>query len=117
MGVPAMLIDIINYVEDHQMKITSLLGIVTAATNVPYEVVQKFCQTVPSIKKVYIVYGATETSPIITTPMPGDPLMSTLDNVGIPLDFCEVKIVDKKSGDVVKIGEKGENIINCIINC
>lgn len=107
MGVPAMLIDIINYVEDKNVKITSLKSIITAATNVPYEVVQKFCKTVPSVEKVQIVYGATETSPIITTPMPGDRLVDTLDNVGTPLDFAEVKIVDKESGDVVRIGEKG----------
>ncbi|XP_074593709.1 putative acyl-CoA synthetase YngI [Brevipalpus obovatus] len=108
MGVPAMLIDIINYVEDHGLKITTLRGVITAATTVPFEVVQKFCKVIPSIETIQIVYGATETSPIITTPVPGDRLASTLDNVGIPLDFAEVKIVDKVSGDIVKIGETGE---------
>ena len=114
-GVPTMLIDIINYVEDNKIKIETLKSIVVAAATVPFEVVNKFTKIVKSLEKVEIVYGTTETSPIISTPMPGEKIINTLDNVGVPLDFVEVKIVDKESGDIVKIGEKGYKFLNIII--
>ncbi|RWS20588.1 AMP-binding protein-like protein, partial [Leptotrombidium deliense] len=107
MGVPAMLIDIMNYVEDNNIQIKSLMGVITAATTVPFDVVQRFSSLIPSIQKIDIVYGATETSPIITSPLPESKLEDTLDNVGLPLDFAEVKLIDRETKQIVKIGEKG----------
>lgn len=34
--------------------------------------------------------------------------MDNLDNVGVPLDFAEVKLVNKDTKQIVKIGEEGE---------
>lgn len=41
-------------------------------------------------------------------PYPGDSPEVTMDNVGAPMDMTEVKIVDRKTGDLVKLGEQGE---------
>lgn len=107
-AVPAMLIDIMNHVEDNEILIQNLYSVVTAATTVPLEVVQRFSKIIPSIKDIQIVYGATESSPIITSPILGSKMLENLDNVGVPLDFAEVKLVDKDTKEVVKIGEEGE---------
>ena len=40
-------------------------------------------------------------------PHRGDKPDKTKDNVGTPLELTEVKIVDRKSGNVTKIGEQG----------
>ena len=92
-GVPAMLIDIMNHIEDNEIIVNDLHSVVTAATTVPLEVVQRFAKVVPSINDIQIVYGATESSPIITSPLLGSKMMENLDNVGVPLDFAEVKLV------------------------
>ncbi|XP_074593246.1 medium-chain acyl-CoA ligase ACSF2, mitochondrial-like [Brevipalpus obovatus] len=107
MSVPAMLIDLIKYVEDHELKIPNLRGIITTACAVPNGVIQKLCKVLPDIETVHIVYGTSETI-IITTPKPNDCMENILDNVGIPLDHTEVKIIDRTSGNIVKIGETGE---------
>ena len=107
-GVPAMLIDIMNELQKSAKKeifLPSLKHVVTAATSVPFEVVNNFRSLVP-INTVSIVYGATETSPIITTPYPSDEITKRLDNVGIALDFVEIKIV--KNQRIVAIGEEGK---------
>lgn len=43
----------------------------------------------------------------MTMPHPGDSPEVTMDNVGAPLDMTEVKIVDRKTGNLVKLGEQG----------
>lgn len=53
-GVPAMLIDIMNHVEDNEIIINDLYGVVTAATTVPYDVVQRFSKILPSVNDIQI---------------------------------------------------------------
>jgi len=112
MAVPVMISSIITYLEANDCstlpaQIDCLKGIVTAGANVPEELVTNLVKVVTSIEKVFIVYGATETGPLITVPKPNETLEKSLDNVGAALDFVQVKIVDTKSGDIVKIGQKG----------
>lgn len=107
-AVPAMLTDIVNYIEDNEIVINSLYGILTAATTVSVNVVERCKKVIKSISDIQIVYGATESSPIITSPLLGSKLEDNLDNVGVPLDFAEVKLVNKNTKEVVKIGEEGE---------
>lgn len=107
LAVSSMLIDLIKYVEENEIRITSLRGILTTALAVPREVAQKVRKVIPGIETVHIVYGASETLSI-TMPLRRDSVKNTLDNVGMPLDFAEVKIVDMHTGDIVKIGQTGE---------
>lgn len=37
----------------------------------------------------------------------GDEPNKTIDNVGAPLDFVQIKLIDPKTRNVVKIGEQG----------
>lgn len=102
-----MLIDLIKYVVDHNLKIPNLRAVITTACAVPKGVIRKLCKVSPEIETVHIVYGTSETI-IITTPKPGECLDNIVDNVGIPLDYTEIKIIDRTSGHIVKIGETGE---------
>ena len=43
----------------------------------------------------------------MTMPHRGDLPEQTMDNVGAPLDLTEVKIVDRKTGHLMPIGEQG----------
>lgn len=57
----------------------------------------------------------------MSMPHPDDLPEQTIDNVGKPLDFVQLKIVDPKTNLIVKLGEEGElwcrghNVINLII--
>ncbi|XP_015788945.1 acyl-CoA synthetase family member 2, mitochondrial [Tetranychus urticae] len=109
LSVPAMMIDILDYLDKNKhLSITSLTHVLAAATLVPYQVAEKMSKVVNSLKTIDIAYGATEASPGITVPISSDSLYDKLDNVGLPLDHVEVKIIDQVSGEMVKIGEKGE---------
>jgi len=57
---------------------------------------------------VGIVFGQTETSPVITQTLPDDPFERKAATVGIPLPHTELKIINAATGDIVPVGECGE---------
>jgi fatty-acyl-CoA synthase len=57
---------------------------------------------------VGIVFGQTETSPIITQTLPDDPFECKAATCGVPLAHTEVKIAHPTTGDIVHCGERGE---------
>ena len=65
-------------------------------------------ERVPNAKQFLIRYGSTETGGCMTMPHPDDPPSATIDNVGKPLDLVQIKLVDPKSGLLVRLGEQGE---------
>lgn len=108
MIVPAMTVDIINLVEKSQQQLPSLKGVITGSAPTPLEVALNFPRKVPSLKQFMIRFGSTETGGCMSMPLEGDPPGKSADNVGAPLDLTEMKIVDTKTGAVVKIGQSGE---------
>jgi fatty-acyl-CoA synthase len=58
--------------------------------------------------RLSIVFGTTETSPIITATGPDDPDEIRTSTLGAPLPHTEVRIADPLSGDPVPIGAMGE---------
>ncbi|KAM7300320.1 putative acyl-CoA synthetase [Ixodes scapularis] len=56
---------------------------------------------------LYIVYGASETSPVITCTNPGEPTDRWIRTLGTPLDHVEVKVVDAE-GRMVPWNMRGE---------
>lgn len=108
MIVPAMTVDILNLLENSGQQLPSLEGVVTGSAPTPLEVAQNFPKKVPSVKQFMIRFGSTETGGCMSMPLEGDPPTKTVDNVGAPLDLTEMKVVNTKTGDVVKIGEAGE---------
>src|SRR6266536_1804939 len=57
---------------------------------------------------VSIVFGQTETSPLITQTLPDDPFERKAATVGIPLPHTEVKIIHPATADIVPCRERGE---------
>lgn len=110
-GVPAMLIDLVGQVESKRASLNTLRYVITAATTVPLDLVQRTARLLPNLKSIQIVYGATELSPIVTAPPLIAAMQDNLDNVGAPLDFTEVKLIHPHSKRIVKIGEQGKTHI------
>jgi len=44
----------------------------------------------------------------MSMPFPNDTPKDTMDNVGLPLDHTEIKIVDRKSGQLVPLNQEGK---------
>lgn len=106
-----MLYDMMQIIESRDIKIDSLKSINLGGSLVPVECVAKFCRLVTSVKKIRVVYGATEVNAICGTTSYSPSSLSKLDNVGNPLEYVEVKIVDRFTKETVKIGEEGEVMV------
>ncbi|XP_074596928.1 medium-chain acyl-CoA ligase ACSF2, mitochondrial-like [Brevipalpus obovatus] len=111
MIVPAMTVDIVNYIEKNHTTLPSLKTVVTGSAPTTVATVQKFLKNIPGTKSFLIRYGSTETGGCMTMPHRGDLPEQTMDNVGAPLDLTEVKIVDRKTGHLMPIGEQGELMV------
>ena len=57
---------------------------------------------------VCIVFGQTETSPIITQTLPDDPFERKAATCGVPLPHTEIKVIDPATGKTMPCGERGE---------
>lgn len=81
---------------------------ISAASPYPKES-QKELAAIIGEGKLMELYGMTETSPVATM----NPVKGTkkLGSVGMPMQNCDLKIVDYESGEEVKIGEPGELLI------
>ena len=69
------------------------------------EIARRFLGKVPSVKQFLIRYGSTETGGCMTMPHQEDLPASTIDNVGKPLDFVQIKLVNPKTDLLVKLGK------------
>jgi fatty-acyl-CoA synthase len=60
------------------------------------------------MRDVAIAYGMTETSPVSTQTRIGAPLAKQVGTVGQVLPHVQIKLVDPQTGQVVRVGERGE---------
>lgn len=112
LAVPTMLLDLAKLIDENKIEINSLKIVHLSGTLVPEHVVATFRQSVPSLKKLQIIYGTTETNAICGTISNHDSSsLNKLDNVGNPIEYAEVKIVHTQTKETVKIGEEGEVMV------
>jgi len=112
LGVPTMMIAMLEHPEFGKRDLTSLRVAVAGGASVPPEIVRsmesrlgvKFC----------IVYGQTEASPLITQTRLDDAPEDKACSVGRPLPRAEVKIADPDTGEPVPFGAVGEL---CVRGC
>ena len=114
-AVPTMAIDLITYCKEQGILIDSVQNIVLAAAHTPPSVIQELRDICPNLEKVVVGYGATETSPVATFPdhETSQEVMNT--TVGTVIDFGSIKIVDTKTGRVVKHEETGEILVRGLL--
>lgn len=105
-GTPTMYIDMLHHLKSGQYDVSSLRRAVMAGSPCPPEVIKRV-MTELNAHRFFILYGATETSPVITATNPDDQLDEWIHSVGKPFAHTEVKIVDKE-GNIVPTGQRGE---------
>ncbi len=106
MGVPTMLIGLLEAYERMPVNVSSVELAVSGGSMVPPELVRRVCNTYQC--EFQIVYGQTETSPVITQSAIGDSVNDIAETVGRPLPCTEVSIRDTATNAVLPIDTIGE---------
>lgn len=105
-GVPTMLIAILNHPRFSEFDLSSLQMVGSGGSPVPVSLMEQFSQKTGA--DVWIVYGMTETHCTITLSRPEDPFELKVGTVGRPLAHVSVKIANPRTGEPVGFGERGE---------
>jgi len=104
--VPTMLIALLEQPDFTQRDLASLRAIVSGGATVPAELVRRVEALTPA--RFNIVFGQTESSPVITQTRLDDTPEDKAETIGLPLPQTEVRIVDSAGGAVVPPGAIGE---------
>ena len=106
-GIPTHFIDLLTHPDRDSYDTSTLYsGWIGGASN-PREVLEGAVKTL-GVRKLYPVYGMTETTSVTTFPRPEDPLEVVFTGKGVPVSDFELKIVDTKSGTDLDAGVEGE---------
>lgn len=106
LGVPTMIVALIEAVEKSGRDVSSIKRIMSGGSMVPPELVRKAQAVFGSV--IQIVYGQTEASPVITQTRHDDAFEDLCGTIGSPLPDVDVSIRDVATNSVVPIGAQGE---------
>ena len=106
-GTPTMFIGELDSPRLTEFDFSSLRTGIMAGAPCPVEVMKKVLTTM-HMPEVTIMYGMTETSPVSTQSLIGDPLEKQTATVGKVYPHIEIKIVDPENGRIVPRGTAGE---------
>jgi long-chain acyl-CoA synthetase len=106
MGVPTMLIGMLEALEREPRDVSSLSAAMSGGAMVPPELLRRFEERFDC--RLSIIYGQTETSPVITQTRLGDLPSDKSETVGQPLPQTEISIRSIETNEVAAINEIGE---------
>ncbi|MEZ5999443.1 AMP-binding protein [Hyphomonas sp.] len=106
LGVPTMLVALIDEVRRSGRDVSSIRRIMSGGAMVA----PQLCRDAQNVlgAPIQIVYGQTETSPVMTQAWYEDSLEDLTETIGQPAPFTEMSIRDPKTNAVLPIGEQGE---------
>jgi fatty-acyl-CoA synthase len=105
-GVPTMFIAQLEHAEFQGRDFSTLRTGIMAGAPCPIEIFKRVVDEM-SCPQLTIIYGQTETSPVITGSGVDASLEIRATTVGVAYPNTEVKLIDV-AGDTVEIGEQGE---------
>ncbi|MEQ8744917.1 AMP-binding protein [Parasphingorhabdus sp.] len=106
LGVPTMLVALIDEVKRSGRDVSTIQRIMAGGSMVA----PQLCHDAKAVfgAPIQIVYGQTETSPVLTQAWYEDTIEDLTETVGQPAAHTEISIRDPKSNTVLPIGEQGE---------
>ncbi|MEM8920122.1 MAG: AMP-binding protein [Pseudomonadota bacterium] len=106
LGVPTMLVALIEEVRRSGRDMSSIECIMSGGSMVA----PQLCRDAKEVfgAAIQIVYGQTETSPVLTQAWADDSLEDLTETTGQPLPFTEMSIRDPQTNKVLPIGAQGE---------
>ena len=106
LGVPTMIIAMIEAQGERQRDIATLKVITSGGAMVPPELVREARTTFDC--DLLTVYGQTESSPLLTMIRPGDAFDDICNTIGQPIPHTELAICDPADDVILPIGAVGE---------
>jgi fatty-acyl-CoA synthase len=106
MGVPTMLVGMMEALAAQPQDMSSVRGVVAGGSMVAPELVRQARQAFGV--GLQVVYGQTETSPVLTMTWHDDSEEDMARSVGQPLPCTEVAILDPRTAEVLPVGAVGE---------
>ncbi len=106
MGVPTMLIGMLEALEREPRDVSSLRTALSGGAMVSPELIRRFEAAFGC--RLCIVYGQTETSPVVTQTRSSDGFADRTETIGQPLPQTEISIRDVTSNAVAPLGVVGE---------
>lgn len=106
-GVPTMFIGQLDHPEFRRFDFQSLRSGVMAGAPCPIEVMKRVVNEM-HCPEMTIMYGQTESSPVITMSGVDDSLERRVATVGKACANTEIKIVNPGTGETAAVGEQGE---------
>jgi fatty-acyl-CoA synthase len=106
LGVPTMLVAMMEHVSFAAADLSSLEAIYSGGSTVPAAIVTALEQKLGA--PFTIVFGQTECSPVATMTWTTDTIADKANSIGTPMPNVEVKIVNPDSGQTTPVGEIGE---------
>ena len=105
-GVPTMLIALMEHPAFGATDLSSLKAINSGGSLVPEQLVRTLEKELGA--PFTIVYGQTETSPVLNMTHPDDTIEDKALTIGPPMPCMEIRIVDPETGATLPVGETGE---------
>ena len=106
LGVPTMLIAMLEHPDYESTDLSHIEGICSGGSLVPAALVKQLEEGLGA--PFTIVFGQTECSPVASMTQPFDTIDDKAGTIGPPMPGVEVKIVDPETGKTAPIGEVGE---------
>ena len=106
LGVPTMLVALIDEVRSTGRDVSSIQRIMSGGAMVA----PQLCRDAKEVfgAPIQIVYGQTETSPVLTQAWYEDSLEDLTETIGQPAAHTEISIRDAQHNSVLPVGEQGE---------
>jgi fatty-acyl-CoA synthase len=105
-GVPTMLVAMIEHPTFATTDLTSVKAICSGGSTVPAALVRLLEEKLGA--PFTIVFGQTECSPVAAQTRTHDSVEDKANTIGLPLPNMETKIIDPNTGETVPIGTIGE---------
>lgn len=106
LGVPTMIVALIDEVRNSKRDVSSVERMMSGGAMVAPDLVRSAEAVFGSM--IQIVYGQTESSPVITQAWREDSLEDLTETIGQPLPHVEVSIRDPQTNQVTPINQQGE---------
>ena len=106
LGVPTMLVALIDEIRRSGRDVSSVRRIMSGGAMVAPQLCREAKEVLGA--PIQIVYGQTETSPVLTQAWYDDTLEDLTETIGQPSAYTEISIRDAQHNRVVPIGEQGE---------
>ena len=107
MGTPTMFISQLGHPEFRRFDLTSLQKGAMGGAPCPIDIMKRVTDEM-HCRDLHVIYGQTESSPLITMSGPGDSLEHRVSTIGCPIPNVEVKILSPLTGETLPIAEQGE---------